>query len=150
MDAVVPAEVLAVAEQPHMVDHRRGGARPAAHAPALRNVGGVRREWADPLLRQAVATAPENSKLRLHARLALLPAEPESAGELADYLARCRPEELVTVREALSPHAETIAPALWEKATRGGVGGERLRAACALAGYAPGDARWEEIAPGLV
>jgi formylglycine-generating enzyme required for sulfatase activity/tRNA A-37 threonylcarbamoyl transferase component Bud32 len=108
-----------------------------------------RREWADPLLRQSLASAPVGSKRWLHARLALLPTEPDLAVPLAEYLPRCAPDEIVVVRDALKPHAGAMTGRLWAEAD-GDRDGRALRAACALAGYAPDDPRWRTLAPAVV
>jgi formylglycine-generating enzyme required for sulfatase activity len=95
------------------------------------------------LAAQEVATKPG-----LHGRCALLADEAERATELAVYLPKCKPDELLTIRQLLTPHATAVAPVLWPvlldpKAEAG----RRLRAACALAGLTPADPRWETVAP---
>ena len=88
------------------------------------------------------------SKVELHARLALLADEPIRADELAKYLPDCKREELLTIRDALTPHAEAVAPGLWAVLTdEKAAARNRVRAACALAGLSPADARWKAVAP---
>jgi len=94
-----------------------------------------------------LASQPVATKPGLHARLALLADELQRAAELAAYLPACRPEELLTIRDALKPQAEAVTPGLWTilsdpKADAG----KRVRAAGALAGLAPADARWAAVA----
>jgi formylglycine-generating enzyme required for sulfatase activity len=108
---------------------------------------GPLRPWADPLLRERVAAAPVDRKEGLHARLALLPADPAVAGELIAYLPRCRPEELAPLCDALRPHAAAAANRLWPLLLDNRADpGQRLRAACALAEFAPDDGRWPGVA----
>jgi len=97
-----------------------------------------------------LAGRPVRTKPGLHARLALLADEPQRAAELAAYLPACHPEELLTVRDALGPHAVAVAPGLWAVLTDSAAdAGRRVRAACALAGLVPDDARWEAVAPAV-
>ncbi|HYH64349.1 MAG TPA: serine/threonine-protein kinase, partial [Urbifossiella sp.] len=102
-----------------------------------------------PRLRE-MAAAPVGSKPGLHARLALLADEPDRAAELTAYLPACRPEELLTIRDALTPHAGATALPLWAVlADEAADPGRRLRAAAALAGLTPNDARWATVAPAV-
>jgi formylglycine-generating enzyme required for sulfatase activity len=95
-----------------------------------------------------LAGRPVGTKPGLHARLALLADEPTRAAELAAYLPACKSEELLTIRDALKPHAEAVTPGLWAVLTDGKAdAGKRVRAACALAGLAPDDERWTAVAP---
>src|SRR5262249_21366400 len=108
------------------------------------------RDLARPNLTE-LAAGPIDQKPGLNARLALLADEPSRASELAAYLPDCRAEELPTIRQLLLPHAEVVAPLLWEvllneRAPRG----RAVRAACALAGLTPRDPRWPAVAPAVV
>jgi formylglycine-generating enzyme required for sulfatase activity len=103
-------------------------------------------DLAAPRLRD-LAEAPVTEKPGLHARLALLGAEPARARELAGYLPDCRAEELLTIRHFLTPHAAAVAPALWAVlADAKAESGARVRAACALAGLDPAAGRWTDAA----
>ncbi|MBN9118992.1 MAG: protein kinase, partial [Planctomycetes bacterium] len=118
-----------------------------------------------------LAAQPVTTKPGLHARLALLEEEPHRAAELADYVLACRPEELITLRQFLKPHLALVGPGLWAaltsnapdedvgrartvggaepaalKTDKYGGAGHRVRAACALAGLAPDDPRWPQVA----
>jgi formylglycine-generating enzyme required for sulfatase activity len=105
------------------------------------------RDLTGPKLRE-LAVQPVGTKPGLHARLALVTDEPERAAELAAYLLACKPDELLTIRAFLAPHAAAVAPTLWAAATdEKADAGMRVRAACALAGLAPDDARWTAVAP---
>jgi formylglycine-generating enzyme required for sulfatase activity len=99
----------------------------------------------------AFAGQPVGTKLGLRARLALLAEEPERLGELTAYLPTCRPEELLPIRALLKPHSAAVAPELWgvlsDMHTEPG---SRVRAACLLAGLAPGDQRWGDVVGGVV
>lgn len=112
--------------------------RLAADLKEFRDLTGVR-------LRE-LANRPVGERAGLHARLVLLTDDPERAVQLAAYLPMCKPDELLTIRDALKPHAGAVVPGLWavlvdEKADSG----KRVRAACALAGFAPTDERWAEV-----
>ncbi|MCE9561260.1 MAG: SUMF1/EgtB/PvdO family nonheme iron enzyme [Planctomycetes bacterium] len=97
-----------------------------------------------------LAAEPVTTKTGLHARLALLVDEPGRAAELAAYLPTCQPDELLTIRQLLKPHAASVAPALWSVLTdaRADVG-KRVRVASALAGLTPDDPRWVTVAPAV-
>jgi serine/threonine protein kinase/formylglycine-generating enzyme required for sulfatase activity len=102
--------------------------------------------WTDPQLRQEVEQAEEGSRRKLHASLALLPADAGQVGYLYERLLKGQPQEVVVIRQALSDHEGNLTDRLWglledSKADQG----PRLRAACALAAFAPDDARWERV-----
>jgi hypothetical protein len=63
----------------------------------------------------------------------------------------CKPEELLTIRELLMPHAAAVVPGLWAVLTDANAEpGKRVRAACALAGLMPDDPRWAEQVPAVI
>jgi formylglycine-generating enzyme required for sulfatase activity len=108
-------------------------------------------EWTEPRLMALVASVPVARKEGLHARLALLATRPALSGELIGYLSHCRPDELVTLRDALRPHAKAAATYLWpilldERAESG----QRLRAASALASYTPDGRGWPKVSAAVV
>jgi serine/threonine-protein kinase len=106
------------------------------------------RPWADPLLADAVASAPPASKRRLHAALALVEHDPAHVEYLTGRLLTATPAELLVVRKALEPYRGRVSPRLWE-ASAGEPAG-RFRAACALAAYAPDDPRWAGLADDVI
>jgi serine/threonine protein kinase/formylglycine-generating enzyme required for sulfatase activity len=106
------------------------------------------RHWVDRLLHEAYAQAErDNDRPRqLHASLALLPGDDGQVGYLYERLLEAEPQEVVVIRQALSEHEGDLTGRLWEvlqdpKTDQG----RRLRAACALAAFAPDDARWERV-----
>ncbi len=106
------------------------------------------RRWLDEPLRQAYAEAEasKDARKQLHASLALLPVDAGQVEYLYGRLLTGAPQEVVVVRAALSPHADALTERLWallEDAQSDPA--KRLRAACALAGYAEGDDRWEKV-----
>ncbi len=108
------------------------------------------RELARPKLAE-LAAQPVNTKPGLHARLALLPDEPERAKELTAYLPACQPEELLTLRESLMPNSSALAPGLWAVLTDAKTdAGKRVRVACVLAGLTQDDRRWATVAGDVV
>jgi formylglycine-generating enzyme required for sulfatase activity len=112
------------------------------------------RRWAEPLLREALPRAGDTAR-GLNLRLALLPWDPGQVDGLYDLLLTAWPGDFVVVRDALAPHRAKLEGRLWaELEGRAGNPGRRLRAACALAAYAPDDPRWgrlsREVAARLV
>jgi serine/threonine protein kinase/formylglycine-generating enzyme required for sulfatase activity len=106
------------------------------------------RRWLDESLRQAYAEAAANNDARkqLHASLALLPVDAGQAEYLYGRLLAAEPHDVIVLREALRPHAGTLGKRLWAVLEAGKSDpGQRLRAACALAGYAEDDDRWTKV-----
>ncbi|HKI31191.1 MAG TPA: SUMF1/EgtB/PvdO family nonheme iron enzyme, partial [Gemmataceae bacterium] len=121
---------------------------PTEDVPAVVRDMAPYRRWLDGPLYQARAEAEANGDARkqLHASLALLPGDGGQVDYLYDRLLAAEPQEVIVLREELRPHAETLGERLWavlEDAK--GDPGQRLRAACALAAYAPDDGRWEKV-----
>jgi formylglycine-generating enzyme required for sulfatase activity len=122
-------------------------AQTAAVPAVVRDMGAYRR-WADPLLRQARASAEADGDARkqLHASLALLPADPGLVDYLLERLLAAGPDEIGAIRELLAPHGDTVGEPLWAVLEdRAADPGRRLRAASALAAYAPEDGRWKQV-----
>jgi hypothetical protein len=106
------------------------------------------RRWLVPLLREAYDEARENKddRTQLHASLALLPVDPGQVDYLYGRLLRARPEEIYVLTAALRDHREALRERLWSVlADRRADPDRRLRAACALAWYAPQDPRWQKV-----
>jgi formylglycine-generating enzyme required for sulfatase activity len=106
------------------------------------------RRWLDEPLRKAYAEAQAKGDQRkqLHASLALLPVDSGQVEYLYGRLLTAEPQEVIVLGEFLRPHAGTLDQRLWKvledvKSDPG----QRLRAACALAGYAEDDNRWQEV-----
>jgi formylglycine-generating enzyme required for sulfatase activity len=121
---------------------------PTEDVPAVVRDMSPYRRWLDERLREAYAQAEAQGDARkqLHASLALLPWDPGQVEYLYGRLLAAEPQEVIVLREALRPHAEALAERLWEmlQDTKGSPA-QRLRAACALAGYAADDSRWEKV-----
>src|SRR5262249_1782831 len=129
--------------------HSLAGADPAVVPRIVADLADLR-DLARPKLGE-LAAQPVTTRPGLHARLALLADEPQRAGELAAYLPQCKPEELLTLRDALKPHAGTVTPGLWAVLLDAKAdAGKRVRAAGALAGLTPADDRWGGVANDLV
>ena len=108
---------------------------------------GPYRRWVDPLLADAYAQAEANQDARkqLHASLALLPVDPRQVDYLYGRLLKAEPQELVVIRQALFDRRQDLTERLWTVlANPKNDQDERLRAACALAAFAPDDPRWKE------
>jgi serine/threonine protein kinase/formylglycine-generating enzyme required for sulfatase activity len=103
------------------------------------------RRWAGAQLARMVAE-PRTDREHLHAALALLPDDPGQADYIYGRLLAAGPQEVVVLRDALRPHADALGGPLWAVLQDGREDpGRRLRAACALAVYAPDDDRWEQV-----
>jgi len=111
------------------------------------------RRWLDSLLRDAYTEAEKNndSPRQLYASLALLPVDPKQVEYLYERLLKAGPQELIVIREALFDHRKELIPDLWTLLENQETDQDRhLRAACALAAYAPDDPRWEQMAAKVV
>ncbi len=100
-----------------------------------------------PLLRRTrlEAAANDDAEGQLRASLALMPTDPEVAAYLRDRLYDVEPPEFGAVRDALRPVAGDYTESLWTELADPSADPERrFRDACALAGYAPTDSRWEK------
>jgi serine/threonine protein kinase/formylglycine-generating enzyme required for sulfatase activity len=119
------------------------------------------RRWTDPLLRDAYAAAERargearseaertrEGRRQLHASLALVPVDAGQVDYLYGRLLDAEPQEVAVVRDALLAHKDGLVEGLWAAVGRPDPGheGRRLRAACALASYAPEDPRWGKSA----
>ena len=116
--------------------------------PAVVKDMGPYRRWLDGPLHQAYAEAEAKGDARkqLHASLALLPVDDGQVEYLYGRLLAADPQEVIVLREALRPHAGTLGERLWAVLEDAKADpGQRLRAACALAAYAPDDGRWEKV-----
>jgi len=108
------------------------------------------RRWADIQLRQALASEPKGSPVRLNAALALLPVDPNQADYLGRQLLAAGPNTLPTIRDALLPYKDRILEPLWHtlQDEKRQSASRRFRAAGALATYAPHtDPRWDSVLP---
>jgi serine/threonine protein kinase/formylglycine-generating enzyme required for sulfatase activity len=105
------------------------------------------RLWVVPLLQESYAQAEEDNdpRKRLHASLALVPVDSGQVEYLYGRLLKGEPQEVVVIREALSDHKAALTERLWTlRENPGNDQDQRLRAACALAAFAPDDPRWEK------
>jgi formylglycine-generating enzyme required for sulfatase activity/predicted transcriptional regulator len=114
--------------------------------PALvRQLDGYRR-WANPRLKELVQSADDDSRVKLHGSLALLPVDPSQLPFLEKRLLVASPTDLGVIRAALWPHRETLIPKLWsvlDAAQPGNV--SLLPTASALADYDATSNRWESL-----
>jgi serine/threonine protein kinase/formylglycine-generating enzyme required for sulfatase activity len=111
------------------------------------------RRWLNKPLRESYTHAEEirDTRKQLHASLALLPVDAGQMNYLIERLLVAEPHEVVVIREALRPHADTQAQRLWNVLEdRQKDAGQRLRAASTLAVYAPDDDRWEKVSSDVV
>ncbi len=109
--------------------------------------------WLNGLLhqRRGEAESRGDSEQALRLSLALLPADSSQADYLYHRLFDVEPSEFTTVRHALAPYQGDYVNALWDELANIAADPERrFRAACALAEYAPQDARWADFSPTVV
>jgi formylglycine-generating enzyme required for sulfatase activity len=103
------------------------------------------RRWIDPMLARDFENT-SSEKIKLRASLGLVPVDPNQVDYLYGRLLTGQPKEVVVIREALQPYEAQLGEKLWQVLEdRGNTPGERLRAACALAGYTTDDRRWEKV-----
>jgi serine/threonine protein kinase/formylglycine-generating enzyme required for sulfatase activity len=102
------------------------------------------RNWTDLTLRQEYGKAAMNSRRKLHASLALLPVDATQVEYLCGRLLDAGPQEVPVIRDALTPHKDSLLDKLWAVVERpeNGKESQRLRAASALAKYDPESQRW--------
>jgi formylglycine-generating enzyme required for sulfatase activity len=104
--------------------------------------------WADPLLRQIVGESAGDAKAQLHASMALLPRDSRQVEYLCERLLKAGPNQVAVIVAALADHKLELTERLWTVLEDANCdGGERLRAASALATYTPGDFRWKNVCP---
>src|SRR5262249_14452082 len=108
---------------------------------------GPYRRWADPLLREKAAQEGLDDDKRLHVALALLPVDAGQAQTLGDRLLAAKgPEEVKAIRTVLHEYAPDAGTRFWEVVQDGNESKpRRLRAAAALALFAPDDGRWAAV-----
>jgi hypothetical protein len=113
----------------------------------VKDMAGYRR-WVDPLLQEAYAQAEQEKDPRkqLHSSLALLPVDSGQVDYLYQRLLKAEPQEVMVIRESLLDHKEDLTTKLWALVENPqNDQDERFRSACALAVFAPIDARWEKL-----
>ena len=114
----------------------------------LGEMGGYQR-WLNSSLSEKLNLAKsegKKSKQTLY-QLALLPSDSSHAAELCDVMLRADPGEFEVIRDALVDTQERHLNKLWNVlgSQAANSHGERLRAAAALAKYAPHDSRWNDM-----
>jgi hypothetical protein len=116
----------------------------------VRELGPYRR-WINPMLYYDLENT-DSDKIMLHASLALLPADAGQADYLRGRLLTARgPGEVKAIRALLHEHAPDSLVRFWpELQDDRGEKTRRLRAACALARFAPDDPRWAEVGDEVV
>ena len=103
--------------------------------------------WANPRLKTLVENANENSLEKLHARLALLPADAAQVKPLYDWMVETEVPEFATViSQSLKPHSKSLKEELWTAVEQARPGDKRIRpVASALACYEPENDRWVKV-----
>jgi len=105
------------------------------------------RRWVDPALRAELERAPDDSRRKLHAALALWPVDRSVGPFLEQRLLAAAPAELAVIRGALRPQRAELTPRLWPVAESLKAGDAALLPpAAALALYDPEGPRWAPVA----
>jgi serine/threonine protein kinase/formylglycine-generating enzyme required for sulfatase activity len=104
------------------------------------------RQWADPLLKEENGKAEIDTRQKLHTGLALFPVDASQEEFLYGRMLRAHPQEVLVIRQSLWKHQQDLTPRLWALLENPeNDESQRLRAACALALYAPDDPRWKKV-----
>ena len=109
------------------------------------------RGFVDVNLQNTLANHSDESKAKLHASLALLPADPGQVPFLLKRLLIAKANEVDPLRRSLFDHREELMPRLWGILNQAGTStpGQRLRAASALALFDPESKSWSKTSPQL-
>ena len=112
------------------------------------------RRWINQLLHDdyAQAEASKDARKQLHASLALLPVDATQVNYLYGRLLEAAPHEVPVIRDALAAHQSELEEKLWavvEKPQKGKES-QQLRAAAALAKYAPESEKWAKVSSSVV
>jgi tRNA A-37 threonylcarbamoyl transferase component Bud32 len=108
------------------------------------------RDQALPLLVTMAQDSKPETKQRLHAALALLPADASQLSYLRQRAITSTPQELLIIRSALRPYGAQLASDLWNLAEGTETSAaHRLRAAAILAGLENDSLRWAKVAPAV-
>jgi serine/threonine protein kinase/formylglycine-generating enzyme required for sulfatase activity len=101
---------------------------------------------ADPKLADIIRAPTSSDKAKLRATLGLSVLHPSHVEDLCGYMLDAEPRELVVIRDVLDPHKQKLVSLLWTVVKQPKKGKEhRLRAAAALAKYAPKDSQWGNV-----
>jgi hypothetical protein len=104
------------------------------------------RRWLNPSLRDALDAADADARKQLRLRLALVSEDTGHVDYLVERLLTDEPAEVVAIRAVLRAHAAGLTENLWQVLQNPcSQPGRRLRAAVALAQYAPDDDRWMQV-----
>jgi formylglycine-generating enzyme required for sulfatase activity len=102
--------------------------------------------WTRHALERVARDSARSPKERLHASLALFPADAARGQYLLDRLLESEPDELIVISERLGTRKAAVLDRLWEVASDASVQRrQRFRAAGALAALDPENQRWREL-----
>ena len=124
-----------------------------SQVPAIVNDMAVHRKWVDPMLRDEFDRAEYRSARKLNASIALLPVQPEQVEYLYERLFDVHPEEVLVIRQVLSPQRSMLIDRLWQEAYAKpdqSRGSRRLRATAVLAEYDRDSSGWEDVKQSVV
>jgi formylglycine-generating enzyme required for sulfatase activity/tetratricopeptide (TPR) repeat protein len=103
--------------------------------------------WAEPLLAERLAQAPDGSTERLHLSLASVARDDRQVEYLYGQLLGADPNRFPVIRDALSEYRQRISDRLWSVVAGRDSDPDqrRLRAAGALAAYDPQNPAWTDV-----
>ena len=119
------------------------------------SMGGYRR-WTDPVLRGIVGAAPDGSKQKLYASLALLPVDKGQVNCILSYVSKSEPVQISVIRDRLTPARDrAVIKKLWSELNEARADDRGiLPVASLLARFDPSDPAWanvrEKVAGALV
>jgi formylglycine-generating enzyme required for sulfatase activity len=115
-----------------------------AEVPAITRQLSAYHRWAAPRLHALAQRGDDNSRVKLHASLALLPVDASQLSFLEKRLLVASPTEVIVIRDALKDHRARLVPKLWSVVDSAQPGDARLLpAAIALADYDANSPHWE-------
>ena len=104
------------------------------------------RRWTEQPLRRILGEAPDDSKEKLHASLALLPIDSSQVDYLYLRLLAADPTEMAVLRDSLAPHHADLSDRLWKTLRDARPDDARiLPVASVLAGFEPTNPAWSGV-----
>ena len=101
------------------------------------------RQYAGDDLKKAFEESSDDSNARLHAALAMLPADKTVLPTLKERLLRVTPTQFQHVRDLLTDNKDALVDDYWQFVRESKISDLRFQAACVLAGYDPENEYWE-------
>lgn len=107
------------------------------------------RSYTDPALRRVLTESDDYSKEKLNASLALAKHDPSQVEFLLRRLLSAESNDVPIIVAAIAPYQSSLLKELWSVVEDATNRGPQMRAAVALARFAPDDPRWPTYAPDI-